>query len=492
MNQKTVAWKPQEGPQLEAILATWCEELFFGGARGGGKSDFLLGDYAQDIANFGEHWKGILFRKSYKELEDLVARSKTLYLPLGGVWKKAEFTWIFPNGATLKLRHLEREEDVEKYQGHAYTWIGFDELPNWANDGAYLKMRACLRNGAIPIDVKRIRSTGNPGGIGHGWVKSRFILPSPSGYFPIDEVFFVKGGVVSREYFEGSAKQVTTRMFIPSKIQDNKILLENDPFYMSRLALTGSEALVKAWLNGDWDAIEGSYFDKFDKAKNVVEPFQIPRGWYKIRAYDYGYAAPFSVGWYTVSDGREIDGYFYPKGALIKYREYYGSTGKADEGVRMENVEVAKKILELENGETIHDSVADPAIFAHNGGVSIAEQFRLNGVRFRRADNERLAGWQQIRHRIVGQDGRPLLYLFKTCINTITQLSIIQHDKSRPEDLDTKMEDHALDETRYACMSNPLTIKHVEPIIRENNVIYVDEQVKIFKNQLKSGNVTRL
>lgn len=483
---KTIVWQPQEGPQLEAILATWCEELFFGGARGGGKSDFLLGDYAQDINNYAENWKGILFRKSYKELEDLVSRSKQIYPALGGIWKKAEFTWVFPNGATLKMRHLEREEDAEKYQGHAYTWIGFDELPNWADPDAYFKLRACLRNGAVPVPVKRMRSTGNPGGVGHGWVKDRFIKPNSQGYFPIDEVFYVKGATISREFFDGAMKQVTTRMFVPSKIQDNKILLENDPFYISRLALTGSEALVKAWLEGDWDAIEGAYFDKFSKAKNVVEPFEIPKGWYRFRAYDYGYSAPFSVGWYAVSDGREFNGYYYPSGALIKYREYYGSTDKPNEGLRMENSELAKEILEMEEGEKISDSVADPAIFAHNGGISIAEQFRLSGVTFRKADNERLAGWQQIRYRIVGSDGRPMLYIFKTCPATISQLSILQHDKKKPEDLDTKMEDHAADETRYGCMSRPLTINHVESIIKKDSEIYVNEQIKIFRNQIKT------
>ena len=486
-----IAWKPQKGPQLSAITATWCEEIFFGGARGGGKSDFLLGDYAQDIDEYGENWKGILFRKSYKELEDLVARSKQIYPALGGIWKKADFIWEFPNGATLKLRHLEREEDAEKYQGHAYTWIGFDELPNWANENVYFKLKACLRNGAVPVPVKRMRSTGNPGGVGHIWVKDRFITPNPRGLQPIDEIFYVKGAVLTREPFEGATKLVTSRMFIPSKIQDNKILLNNDPFYMARLAQTGSDALVKAWLDGDWDAIEGAYFDKFDKNIHVVEPFEIPSQWYRIRAYDYGYSAPFSVGWYAVSEGKEINGYYYPTGALIKYREYYGTTGKPNEGLRLENNQVADEILRLEKDETIRDSVADPAIFAHNGGVSIAEQFQDCGVDFRRADNERIAGWQQIRYRFAGEK-RPMLYFFKTCEHTIRQMAVIQHDKKRPEDLDTDMEDHALDETRYACMSRPLTIKHKDPIIREENKIYVDQQAKIMRNLISRGNEQRL
>lgn len=493
VKEKPIAWKPQIGPQLESIMATWCEEIFFGGARGGGKSDFLLGDYAQDIETYGENWRGIIFRKSYKELEELIARSKQIYPKLGGVWKKAEFTWIFPNKATLKMRHLERDEDAEKYQGHQYTWIGFDELPNWATDKSYLALKACLRNGNVPIPTKRMRSTGNPGGVGHDWVKQRFIEPCPQGFKPIDQTFYINPltQTISNEHQEGWNVITSSRMFIPSRVQDNKILLTNDPSYIARLAQTGSAALVKAWLDGDWDAIDGAYFDKFDKNIHVLEPFEIPSQWYRIRAFDYGYSAPFSVGWYAVSEGKEINGLWIPNGALIKYREYYGTTGKANEGLRMENNQVAAEILRLEGDEKIRDSVADPAIFAHNGGVSIAEQFQRCGVDFRRADNERIAGWQQIRYRLAGEE-RPMIYFFKTCQHTIKQLSIIQHDKKKAEDLDTNMEEHALDETRYSCMSRPLTIKHVDPIKREEGKIYVDQQIKVMKNLIKQANDARL
>lgn len=472
-----IAWRPQVGPQLEAITATWCEEIFFGGARGGGKSDFLLGDFAQDIDNFGENWRGIIFRKTYKELEELVSRSKQIYPKLGGIFKKAEFTWIFPNGATLKMRHLEREEDAEKYQGHQYTWIGFDELPNWPDSRAYLMLKACLRNGNVPIPVKRMRSTGNPGGAGHGWVKERFIDPAPAGFTPIDEIFYVNNatGAISREQIEGAHEQVSSRMFIPSRIQDNQVLLRNDPTYIARLAQTGGAALVRAWLLGDWDAIEGAYFETFSKDKHVLPSFIVPAHWYRIRAFDWGYSRPFCTLWGAISDGDilNIGGkqIALPRGALVVYREYYGWNGKANEGLKLDAREVARetKKMQQEWNEKMDDQVADPAIFDVSSGQSIAEQMDECGVSYRAADNKRVNGWQQIRGRLYGVDDRPMLYITEDCKNLIRTLPIMQYDKTKPEDLDTDLEDHAVDPLRYMCMARPITIAlpKVEDLVKK-------------------------
>ncbi len=138
-------WEPQPGPQALAIGAQFVQELMFGGARGGGKSDFLLGDFLQDI-HLGAIWRGILFRKSYPELEELITRAKEIYAPFGAIYKVADKTFVFPSGATLKMRHVETESDCDKYQGHQYTWIGWDELTNWADLKSYKKLKACLRS----------------------------------------------------------------------------------------------------------------------------------------------------------------------------------------------------------------------------------------------------------------------------------------------------------------------------------------------------------
>ena len=175
----SVPWRAQEGPQLNAIRKHWVEELFFGGAVGGGKSDFLLGDFGQDVPRYGQHWQGIVFRKSYPQLEELINRAAQIYPQWFGIrWKDAWMvgtkTFHWPNGATLKFRHLEDDDAWREYQGHAYGWIGFDELPQWHTPTAYMELKTRLRNGAIAIPNKRIRGTGNPGGVGHGWIKKHF------------------------------------------------------------------------------------------------------------------------------------------------------------------------------------------------------------------------------------------------------------------------------------------------------------------------------
>ncbi|ABK44199.1 protein of unknown function DUF264 [Magnetococcus marinus MC-1] len=409
-------------------------ELFFGGARGGGKTDFLLGDFLQETY-LGGAWRGILFRRTYGELEEVQNRAQQLFAPLGAVYKASDRTWRFQGGSVLKLRYLERAADAARYQGHQYTWIGWDELTNWPDDVAYKMLMACLRS-AHGIKHKRIRASGNPGGAGHQWVKRRFIDPAPAGYQLLQDE-------LSRH----------PRIFIPSSVRDNAILTENDPDYVERLKDVGSKELVRAWLEGDWNIIMGAFFDRWS-SKMVIKPRALPSHWTRFRAFDWGSARPFSVGWWAVSDG-ELEGL--PKNALVRYREWYGSNGNPNVGLKMDAESVARGILAKEaKDETIHYSVADPAIFAKDGGPSIGERMAREGVRFKPADNRsRVGGWDQMRQRMVGEDGVPMLYCFDTCIDSIRTIPSLQHDESRPEDLDTSAEDHAADEWRYALMSRP-------------------------------------
>jgi hypothetical protein len=496
------SWKPQKGTQLRAITATWCEELFFGGARGGGKSDFLLGDYAQDVNIYKENWHGIIFRKIAKELDELIKRSTQIFTPMGAVFKVQEKKWIFPNGATLRLAFLERDEDADKYQGLQFTWIGWDELPNWATDIPYNKLKACLRS-PHNIPHKRIRSSGNPGGMGQDWVKKRFINPNPQGFAPIVDkgLINIKTGaqVMLADADESMAEDPnwklieSVRMFIPSRLQDNLILMENDPMYIAKLAQAGGKELVKAWLAGDWDAIEGAYFDTFDKSKHVIDSFIIPAAWQKIRAFDWGYSRPFCVLWGAVSDGSLINvggvNMSFPRDSIIIYREYYGTTGKPNEGIKINADEIAREAKKLENGEEINDMVADPAIFDVSIGVSINEQMNNEGIFWRQADNKRVAGWQQIRTRLKGIDNKPLIYIMNCCKNLIRTLPIMQYDKTKPEDLDTKLEDHALDTLRYLVMSRPITVEIPKTLKEIGEQWYADfnphEQRKLRENKEK-------
>lgn len=434
MNAPSLLWQPQPGPQSLAIAAHWCPELMFGGARGGGKSDYLLGDFLQDT-ELGSVWRGILFRKSYAELEELVTRAHEIYIPLGAQYQVAKSTFVFPGGATLKLRYLEQERDAAKYQGHQYTWAGWDELTNWATDGAYSKIKACVRS-AHGVPNKRIRSSANPGGVGHHWVKKYFVDPFPLGM----------------ELIDGK------RMFIPSKLTDNTILMSNDPEYIETLKELGSPELVRAWLDGDWSVITGAYYPEFNVHKHVLTPFELPKHLLRFASGDWGSAKPFSFGWWAVSDGLQTpDGRWIAPGAIIRYREWYGKhPTKSNTGLRMNGNQVGRGIKQRETGEEITYRVIDPSAYKQDGGPSVAERMAAERILFRKADNTRIAGWDAVRDRLVGdEDSGPMIYFFSNCADTIRTLPALQHDETNPEDVDTDGEDHAGDDVRYACMSRP-------------------------------------
>lgn len=432
-------WKPQDGPQLDAILARSVPELLFGGARGGGKSDYLLGDYLQD-AQQGAAWRGIIIRQSYPELEELMGRAQQVVPQCwpGSEWFKQEKTWHLPTGAQLRMRSLESVEDATHYQGHSYSWIGWDELTAWPDDKAYKMLMATLRSGQ-GAECMRIRCSANPGGAGHAWVKSRFIDPAPLGYQLV------------RDQDTG-----IQRIFIPARVEDNLILMQNDPGYVDRLRGVGTPELVRAWLEGDWNVVQGSYFPEFTEA-HIIEPTRIPAGWLRFRALDWGSAAPSCCLWCAISDGET----WASKGALVVYKELYTASAP-NVGMRLTVEQVARAIKELDLGdEKIAYSVADPAIFAHDGGPSLAERFADQRVYFRPADNRRVgklgasAGWDLVRQRLIGDDDGLMLGVFATCRNLIRTLPVLQFDPKRPEDLDSSGEDHCADALRYACASRP-------------------------------------
>lgn len=447
-------WSPQPGPQLDAICADWCPELLYGGAAGGGKSDFLLGDFLQDVPTYGAAWRGVLFRRTYPELEELISRSLEMYPSTGAVWSDSKKLWTWPNGAVLRMRYLERDLDALRYQGHQYTWIGWDELTQWPSLYAYRYLKSRLRS-AEPVPTKRIRAACNPGGPGHSEVKGYFIDPAPGGFEPIRD--------------PGTGLE---RMFIPAKLKDNQILMLHDPDYASRLKGIGSAELVRCLLEGDWNVVEGAFFDGWSTKRHVVAPFTIPSHWMRFRSMDWGYAKPSSVGWWAVaSDDYQVEpGLWLPRGAIIRYRELY--TAKSPNvGERLTAEELAARIKAMTPaGEIIAYTTADPAIFAEDGGPAISERMALAGVPCVRADNTRvgksghMGGWDQMRSRLKGEsDERPGLMVFSTCKDFIRTVPVLQHDRTRPEDIDTDAEDHAADEARYACMSRPYVTTPEKP-----------------------------
>ncbi|WP_191057799.1 terminase family protein [Geminicoccus harenae] len=428
-------WRPHPGPQ-EWLLSCPAFEVLFGGARGGGKTDGMLGDWACHASRYGQHAIGKFFRRELEQLKETMHRAKALYGPIGAVWHESDKMFTFPDGARLGFAYLDNDADAEKYQGHSYTRVYVEELQNFPDPLPIAKLRATLRSGAgVPC---RFRATANPGGPGHQHVKVRYIDPAPGGMVPIYE----------RDEETGITLD---RIYIPSKVKDNPSL---DARYIVQLKMLGSAELVRAWLDGDWDVIQGAFFDNWRSDRHMIKPFAIPKHWPRIRAFDWGSAKPFAVIWAALSDG-SIPAI--PRGCLVVYREWYGCPdGQANVGIKLKNELIAQGIVAREEGEEMADAVADPAIFAEEGGPSIAEVMHREGCRFRRADNKRPPGWQQIRSRLEGDgDGRPMLMVFDTCRHLIRTLPALQHDQHRPEDVDTDGEDHAADALRYLCMTRP-------------------------------------
>jgi hypothetical protein len=448
-----IAWRAQAGPQWQFIRCP-VFEVFFGGARGGGKTDAVLGEWASHAGKYGADAIGLMIRKTRTELVETIERSRIIYLPLGAKYNEQDKMWRFPNGARLRFAYLERDADAEAYQGHSYTRVYVEEIGNFPTAAPILKLMATLRSGAgVPVGF---RATGNPGGPGHSWVKARYIDPAPAGWRVIRD--------------ERSGLQ---RVYIPSRVGDNHYLGAD---YIQRLRGSGSDALVKAWLEGDWSAIDGAFFDVWSSDRHVIRPFAIPEHWLRFRSMDWGSASPFSVGWWAVASedhvlagqpvGDTVAGHI-PRGCLVRYREWYGAS-EPGVGLKLTAEEVARGIRTREAGDyadgkpLVGYGVLDPSAFAEDGGPSIAERMAREGITFRRADNKRvpaagaMGGWDQLRARLKGDlEGRPMVACFSTCVDSIRTIPVLQHDPDRPEDLDTDAEDHAADEWRYAAMSRP-------------------------------------
>ena len=439
-------WQAQSGPQTELIRCP-VFEVFYGGARGGGKTDGVLGEWLEHADKYGENAIGLMIRRTLKQLRETIARSKQIYRGIGE-FNETDKEWKFRNGARLVFAYLERDADADNYQGHNYTRVYVEEIGNFPSPAPIMKLMATLRSGAgVPCGF---RATGNPGGAGHQWVKARYIDPAPGGRKLIASEF--------TNPFTGE-KVKRNRVYIPSRVTDNRYLGGE---YVANLHMSGSAELVRAWLEGDWNVIAGAFFPEFG-VQHVISPRQLPPAWPRFRSGDWGSARPFSIGWWAISDGSLPD---LPRGALVRYREWYGWNGQPNEGLKLTAEEVGQGIAERDAGEPIQNghSVLDPAAFSQDGGPSIAERiYRGSGnkVLFRRADNRRvpqmgaMGGWDQLRARLKGEDGRPMIYFFDTCVHAIRTLPALQHDELRPEDVDTEAEDHAPDEIRYACMSRP-------------------------------------
>lgn len=426
-------------------------EALYGGAAGGGKSEALVQEALRQVEI--PHYKGLILRKTYPQLGELIDKSLNYY---PRAFPKAKYndskhSWTFPSGAKIVFGAMQYTKDRTKYQGQAYDFVAFDELTHFTWDEYSYLFSRNRPNG--PGTRCYIRATANPGGVGHGWVKERFITAAKpmSTLWENVKVRFPDGH---------EEKKNRSRIFVPSSVFDNQALLDNDPEYISRLAMM-AEAERNALLYGDWDSFSGQVFTEWrndsdhhgDRVNtHVIDPFKVPETWSIWRGFDWGYSRPFSVGWYAVDHDRRI----------YRIRELYGCTGTPNQGVKWEPARVAQEIRRIEaedpnlKGKRVR-GVADPAIFNASGTESIAALMERERVYWEPGDHKRIDGKMQIHHRLAFDEGGvPMLYVFNTCKHFIRTVPNLVYDETDVEDVDTDGEDHIYDEIRYVCMKNPI------------------------------------
>lgn len=422
-------------PRQRAFFASTARHTAYGGARGGGKS-FAMRRKLVMLAMRYAGARLLLLRRTLAELRENHILPLQSELAGYAVYRKEERSFLFPNGSRLVLGYCDNDADVFQYQGAEYDVIGFEEATHF-KEAWIVFICTALRSTRTDL-APRVYYTCNPGGQGHAYIKRLFI----------DRNF--KDGEDPEDYF-----------FVPASVFDNKVLMRADPDYVKRLEALPSHQ-KKAHLYGDWNVFEGQVFEELreDAAHyadrrftHVIEPFAPPAHWELYRSFDFGYARPFSVGWWARD----------PDGRLYRILELYGCVDREPNvGVRWSPQEIFREIARLEREHLFLRErqilgVADPAIFDRSRGESIAQTAERFGIYFEAGDNRRIAGWMQLHERLqFDAEGIPMLYVFRTCRAFLRTLPTLQYSKLLPEDVDSAGEDHIADETRYLCMMLPM------------------------------------
>lgn len=460
---RPATWAPQPGSQVH-FLKCPVFECLYEGTRGPGKTIALLFDFAQHVGRYKAEWRGVLFRRTYPELQDVIEKA-LVWIPR--VWpqatyNRAEHYWTWPSGEKLFFRHFQNENDYWSYHGHAYPWQGWEELTTWPDAAGYKRMFACARSAVKGIPIK-VRSTTNPYGVGHNWVKARFQLPIMAGRM---------SGPVIRA-FDKDGNPEPPRVAVHGHLWENRVLLHADPGYVERIrqaARNPQEA--RAWLLGDWDIVAGGMFDDLWRNDVHVLPNfpldEVPKGWLINRSYDHGSSKPFSVGWWAQSNGEPFvyNGVLYGpvRMDLIRIAEWYGWSGEPNEGCKLLSEEIAQGILDREVDWGIAGRVkagpADSSIFdQYERNKSVAGDMQKAGVRWEAADKgpgSRKQGWEQLRRGMKGALPQPNgprespgLFVLERCAQFRRTVPVLPRSDKDPDDVDTEAEDHAGDEARY-------------------------------------------
>ena len=517
-NELKVVWKPLPGSQTLAMSCP-AQIILFHGSRGPGKTDAQLMRFRRWVGQgFGRHWRGVIFDRQYKNLDDLVSKSMRWFPEFkDGVRflsSKSDYKWVWPTGEELMFRAVTRDNDYWSYHGQEFPFIGWNDLTKYPTDGLFDMMMSCNRSSYRPQDFPQtidgdlynktgevrfiqqgernavqwlgpeipleVFATCNPFGAGHNWVKKRFINAAPMGRILKRSVNVFNPQTKEKEDF------ITTQTHIFGSYRENIYL---SPKYIAELASMTDQNKKKAWLGGSWDVVSGGMFDDvWNSQFHIVAPFPIPHSWRIDRSFDWGSSKPFSVGWWAESDGTDVklpngDIISTVRGDLFRVAEWYGTTGKANQGLQLLATQISAGIIERELTWGIYGRVsigpADGSIFDVQNGNSIAvdmaKPVRIGGKVYRgvdwgRADKSagsRVNGWEKVRtflHNALPKkhpsNGLPLprekagLFAFNTCTHFIDLFPILPRDEVKTDDVDTDAEDHIGDEVRYRILDS--------------------------------------
>lgn len=520
LQNRKIVWQPLPGSQTLAMSCP-AHITVFHGTRGPGKTDAQLMRFRRNVGQgYGKHYRGIIFDREYKNLDDLVAKSMRWFPEFKDgarfLSSKSDYRWVWPTGEELLFRAIKRDVDYWGYHGQEFPFIGWNELTKYPTDSLFESMMSCNRTSFRPEDYPvfidgniyndtgivviaeeddpnaieyylpklplEVFATCNPYGAGHNWVKKRFINAAPMGKIVRKSINVYNPQTQKRE------DVVKTQVHLFGSYRENKFL---PPEYIADLESITDPNKKKAWAQGDWDVVAGGMFDgNWDSHQHILTPFAIPRHWRIDRSFDYGSSKPFSVGWWAESDGCDIrmpDGSWKStvKGDLFRIAEWYGCTGKPNQGLRMLTPDISKGIIERELAMGIYGRVnpgpADNSIWDVLDGNSIAatmakpvkiKNAMYKGVQWSRSNKNpgsRKQGWEKVREYlnnakrqyVKNDDGtefaipreKPGLFVFNSCQWFIETFPILPRDEIDPDDVDTDSEDHIGDETRYKVLS---------------------------------------